>query len=258
MSFKVKDEGSRATVYIYGAIGEDYWDPESATRAREFSQLLDGLSPKPVDIRIDSCGGDVYEGFAIASAIQRYEGETAAHIDGIAASAASYIALSADRVAMNDFAWIMIHNAWTFASGNRDDLRAAAEQLEGVDASIAKIISARSSLSPEEVAEAMAAETWYTAEDAERAGMCDEIVETSGRVEARIDGRVAARFRNMPQGVFAEGNPDDRGGAGAAEGTAITPEDGSSHTEATIEDKEGGEPGTAFVIGSRVFTRKEK
>lgn len=60
--FEVKNEGQRATVYIYGTIGDDWWCPEDANRAKDFSQTLDELSPKPLDIRIDSCGGDVYEG----------------------------------------------------------------------------------------------------------------------------------------------------------------------------------------------------
>ena len=70
-------------------------------------------------MRIDSPGGDVYEGFAIASAIQRYEGETHAYIDGMAASAASYVALMADKVTMNDYSMFMIHNAWGLCIGNR-------------------------------------------------------------------------------------------------------------------------------------------
>ena len=65
--FEVKNEDQRATVYIYGTIGDDWWCPEDANRAKDFSQTLDELSPKPLDIRIDSCGGDVYEGFAIAT-----------------------------------------------------------------------------------------------------------------------------------------------------------------------------------------------
>ena len=89
--FKVKNEASRAVLYIYGTIGEDFWDEEDSNRAKAFAKTLDELNPKPLDIRIDSAGGDVYEGFAIASAIQRYEGETHVYIDGMAASAASYI-----------------------------------------------------------------------------------------------------------------------------------------------------------------------
>lgn len=260
MSFKVRNEGSRATVYMYGAIGPDYWDPESATTAKDLAQTLDSLAPKPVDIRIDSCGGDVYEGFAIAGAIQRYPGETVAHIDGIAASAASYVALSADRVEMSDYAWLMVHNAWTFAGGNRDELRAVAEQLEGVDASIATIISARSGLTPEEAAAAMSAETWYTAEDALAAGMCDEVVATEARIAARVDEKVAARFRNMPDAVSMardQGEPSKEEEHGEPAGSAQEGADaGTSHIETIMEDTVSAAPGEAFVLGNRVY-RKE-
>ena len=153
--FQVKNEAQRATVYLYGTIGADFWDAESSNTAKSFAQTLDQLSPKPLDIRIDSSGGDVYEGFAIASAIQRYEGETTAYVDGLAASAASYVAMMADRVVMTDYAQLMIHDAWTYVGGNSADMLLAAERLDGVDAAIAAIISARSGMDVEDVRAAM-------------------------------------------------------------------------------------------------------
>lgn len=199
--FEIRNEAERATVYIYGTIGDDFWSPEDANRAKDFAQQLDGLEPKPLDIRIDSAGGDVYEGFAIASAIKRYGGETHAFIDGMAASAASYIALMADRVTMNDYAVFMIHNAWTIAVGNRDELRDMAGRLESLDDTIAGVISARSALEIEEVKAAMAAETWYGADEALAAGMCDEVLETEQRIAACVDRDMARHFKNIPEGV---------------------------------------------------------
>ena len=164
--FQIKNEAERATVYLYGTIGYDWWSDDDSNTAKTFSQQLDAMGGKPLDIRIDSVGGDVYEAFAIASAIQRYEGETTAHIDGLAASAASYIAVMADRVVMSDFAQFMIHDAWVSMSGNSGELMEMAAQLDSLDGTIAGIIAARSGMELEAVREAMDAETWYTAEAA--------------------------------------------------------------------------------------------
>lgn len=161
--FRIKNEAEKATVYLYGTIGSDFWSSEESNTAKNFAKELDGLKGKPVDIRIDSLGGDVYEGFAIASAIQRYKGETTAHIDGIAASAASYIAMMADKVVMSSFAQLMIHDAWTYAQGNAQELADVVAQLAALDSTIAGIISSRSGMELADVKKAMDEETWYTA-----------------------------------------------------------------------------------------------
>lgn len=252
--FEVKNEAEKATVYIYGTIGADYWAPEDENRAKEFSQTLDELSPKPLDIRIDSTGGDVYEGFAIASAIMRYEGFTHAYVDGLAASAASYIALAADRVTMNDYAMIMIHNAWALTIGNRDDLRETADRLEAIDRTIAGIISARSVLELDEVMEAMCAETWYVGEDALEAGMADEVIVTEQRIAASIDRAVAAHFKNVPEQLETA---EDEGCAEAvAEDSSEGAEDDASHALPTISDNEVKDAAGAILLGNRIY-RKE-
>lgn len=258
--FNVKNEGTRATVYIYGTIGEDWWSPEDENRAKQFAQTLDELSPKPLDIRIDSAGGDVYEGFAIASAIQRYEGETHAYVDGMAASAASYIALMADRVSMNDFAMIMIHNAWCMTVGNRDELREMADRLEALDDTIAAVISARSSLSIDEVREAMSAETWYTGPEALAAGMCDEVVETGERLAACLDRSIAEHFSRIPATVGVvdelvlelEPGSDEPQAAAPADGGA----QGASHAANNIGDNEDKDAAGAILLGNRVYWKE--
>ena len=197
--FQIKNEAEKATVYLYGTIGEDFWSPEDSNTAKQFSQTLDEMGGKPLDIRIDSCGGDVYEGFAIASAIQRYEGQTTAYVDGIAASAASYIALMADKVVMTQYAQLMIHDASTYAWGNAEDLRQVIERLENVDATIAGIIAARSGMEPEEVRKAMDAETWYSGDAAVECGLADEVVKTEQRTAACIDELLMSRYKHAPK-----------------------------------------------------------
>lgn len=256
--FKIKNEAQRATVYIYGTIGEDWWSPEDENRAKEFAQTLDALSPKPVDIRIDSCGGDVYEGFAIASAIQRYEGETHVYVDGIAASAASYIALMADAVTVYQYSMIMIHNAWCITAGNAEELRDDADKLDALDKTIAGIIAARSGMDLDDVLAAMAAETWYTADEAVAAGMADELVETESRFAASIDRELMARYRNAPASVSDhgdecptcgnQGNGAEDGGEGAV----------PSHAASNIRQSEGTDAEGAFLLGNRVYRKENR
>ena len=258
--FEIKDEASSATIYIYGTIGDDWWSEDDSNRAKDLSQKLDELSPKPIDIRIDSAGGDVYEGFAIASAIQRYEGPTHAYVDGMAASAASYIALMADKISINDYAMIMIHNAWTYTSGNRNDLRAVAERLEGLDSTIAGIISKRSGLTLEETIAAMDAETWYTGEQALEAGMVDEVIETEERMAACIDIAMEPAFKHVPKnvcrripGITSEIVTNDKTEGQSDENND---EQEKSHAENTLSVDEAEDAAEFIVLGNRVY-RKE-
>ena len=257
--FKIKNEAGKNSLYIYGTIGEDFWSPEDENRAKDIAQTLDDLSPAPLDIHIDSSGGDVYEGFAIASAIQRYEGQTCAYIDGMAASAASYVALMADRVVMNDYAFFMIHNAWSLTMGNRDELRDTADRLEQIDNSIASIIEARSSMSIDEVKEAMTAETWYSGSDALSVGMCDEVIETQERIAASIDKRIANRFKNTPKNITVseeeekpqlEEEKEDEIDPEVVEDESISYPVNSIENNGTVAEK-------ALVLGNRIYRRKE-
>ena len=261
--FKVANEEERATVYIYGTIGED-WNPEDENRAKAFAQTLDELSPKPLDLRIDSPGGSVFEGFAIASAIRRYEGETHAYIDGLAASAASYIALMADKVTMHDFSMFMIHNAWGICVGNREDMREMADRLEQIDGAIAGVIYARSHMELDEVKEAMNAETWYAGPEALEAGFCDEVIETGERIAACIDRSLADKYRNVPEFlVIADASDGDDVPAAQALETgevAEAVEGGAgvtSHQVSIVPDNEVTAPAGAILLGNRIY-RKEQ
>ena len=202
--FKVRNEAEKATVYLYGTIGEDFWSEEESNTAKEFSHTLDGLGDKPLDIRIDSLGGDVYEGFAIASAIQRYKGQTTAYVDGVAASAASYIAVMADKVVMSSFAQIMIHDAWTSAAGNAKELVDMAQRLTALDDTIAGIIAARSGMGLEDVKAAMDAETWYSADEAKENHLADEVIETKQRMAASLDRTLLGKYRHVPEAVKSQ------------------------------------------------------
>jgi ATP-dependent protease ClpP protease subunit len=250
--FKVKNEAESVKVYIYGTIGSDWWDEESSNTAKDFSKTLDELSPKDVELHIDSGGGDVYEGFAIASAIERYEGKVAVYVDGLAASAASYIAAMGDTVTMNDYAFIMIHNASTFEYGNKNDFRTMAERLDGIDNSIALILANRSGQTVEDVKSAMDAETWYTGAEALEAGLCDEVIETSQRLAACLDAEVAKDYMHIPEAVNIAQTIEDVDPEPAEPDPEPTDE---SHEDSTI--KETTVAKAAIVLGNRIYRKDE-
>lgn len=254
--FRINDKGERAEVFLYGTIGKDSWSGEGNS-AKDFAAIIKELAPKPLDIRIDSGGGDVYEGFAMCSAIQRYEGETTAYIDGMAASSASYVASVCDRVVMNDYAWFMIHNAWTITIGNAQELALTIERLNQIDATIRDIITKRSGLSSDEVAAYMEEETWFNASEAMEAGICQEVIETEERMAACIPSSLASNYRRVPEGVLVS-HSDSAEPAPHVVGRgeeAAAPECGASHTVPIIPEKTV--VGRAIVLGNRVYHRKE-
>ena len=114
-SARIEQAGREATVYIYDVIGGDW----GGVGARDFVPQLVALDVDTIHLRINSPGGDVFEGRTIATALAQHPAKVIAHIDGQAASAATYVALAADEVEIAEGGFFMIHNAWTIAIGAR-------------------------------------------------------------------------------------------------------------------------------------------
>lgn len=220
--FRIENkQDGQVLVYLYGTIGRDWWSDDDDNTAKSFSKTLDELGDRAIELHIDSCGGDVYEAFGIASALQRYKGEITVYIDGIAASAASYIAVMGDKVYMSDFAQFMIHDAWCCASGNARDFASVIERLEAIDETIANIISKRCGMEIEDVMAAMDKETWYSAADAVAAGLADEIVELEERMAACVDAELLSRYQNTPEFLLHDGKTRDADAPNAAARKAV-------------------------------------
>ena len=202
--FEIRNSVEKVEILLYDQVGEsvDWWTGEkSGVSAKAFKEALDEAAGKPVDLHIDSGGGDVFEAFAMCAAIQRYEGKIDAYIDGLAASAASYIAVVCDEVYINDYAYLMIHCASSWARGNARDLEDIAARLRNIDASLASIYQKRSNLSLEQVLDYMADETWFTGADAVECGLATNLVETEERVAACIDPAIAKNYIHVPEAV---------------------------------------------------------
>lgn len=159
-------------------------DPYWGVSAQAFAQELAKIDAKTIHLRINSPGGDVFEGRAIATAIRERDAKVISHVDGYAASAASYIALAADEVEIADGAMFMIHKAWAIGIGNSDDLTKLADLLVKVDADLVRDYAANTGADAKQVEEWMAAETWFTADESVEHGFAD-------RKSAEFDGKKA-------------------------------------------------------------------
>jgi ATP-dependent Clp protease protease subunit len=161
-------------IVIYDDIG--YF----GVSAREIHDRLRGADGGPVNVLINSYGGDVYDGIAIYNELLRYGGEINVRIMGIAASAASLIAMAGHRIEIGANAEIMIHNAWTIGWGNAGDMRAIAERLDQVDANLAATYAARTGRPADAIAAMMAEDTFLSGKAAVDLGFADAVIPLQG------------------------------------------------------------------------------
>jgi ATP-dependent Clp protease, protease subunit len=177
----VKAQENESTIYLYDMI-----DAYFGVSAADFVQTLNGIQAPVINLRINSPGGDVFEARAIATAIRQHKSEIVAHIDGVAASAATYIATAASRIEIADGAFMMVHKAWTLAYGNSTDMREVADLLDKLDASIEADYAKKTGKDADTIKQWMADETWFTAQEAVDAGLADALVadQNNGKASA--------------------------------------------------------------------------
>jgi ATP-dependent Clp protease protease subunit len=165
------------SIFLYDVIGEDYFGGISAL---SFSEAVNAIEDDEINIYIDSAGGDVFAAQAMVATIIRARNagkNVTAHIDGLAASSASWIAIAADRVIMSKGAFFMMHNSWGFIVGNAGELRQQAGLLDKIDAEIVAAYAQKSGLDDEKITEMMEAETWLNSAEALELGFANEILE---------------------------------------------------------------------------------
>lgn len=200
--FRIQNAADAADVYIYGTIGVG-WDGEGVA-AKAFVDALGAISASRITLHINSLGGDVFEGMAIYSALKQSPAHVTAIVDGIAASAASVIAMAADQVSMMPHAFLMIHRSQGLAMGNVEDMRTMAAELEKVDGSIAGIYADKSGADVQTILAAMQAETWYTANEAISAKLADVVNVATKQERPRAVARAdLSRFRRVPAAILA-------------------------------------------------------
>src|SRR4051812_40223017 len=182
-----------AVIRIFGDIGSS-WLSESVSAAR-FAQELDDLGGvNALEIRLNSPGGDMFDGVAIFNTLRNHQARKVVHVDGLAASAASVIAMAGDEVVMGTGTQLMIHNAWALIVGDAEDMRKQAGVMDGLNESMARIYADRAGGKPETWRAAMDEETWYLPEEAVQAGLADRVVRRESD-ETADDTAVAAMLR---------------------------------------------------------------
>lgn len=181
-------------ILLYDEIG--FW----GITAEQFVRDLSNIKSDEVTVRINSPGGEVFDGTAIYNAIKNDSRKIITQIDGLAASMASGIAMAGDEVRMAESAFMMIHNPWSIAFGDADDMRKEADLLDKIGVTLANAYAMKSGMKVDDVVGAMADETWYTGPEALKAGMVDDVFNADGgdEPEALFDLSV---FDQVPAGM---------------------------------------------------------
>ncbi|MEZ0155251.1 MAG: head maturation protease, ClpP-related [Candidatus Reddybacter sp.] len=165
-----EDHGERGTIWLYDVI-----DPWFGVSAESIAVALESFGGKPIDLYLNSPGGDVFEGRAMQTRLKAYSGEVTAHIDGVAASAATTVALGADKRVIADGAFFMIHDSWTWALGNKSEMRKTGDLLDQIDNAIGADYAVITGESRDVVTGWMSDETWFDAKTAFALGFVNSI-----------------------------------------------------------------------------------
>lgn len=167
-------EGDNNTISILDTIGAD-WFGEGVT-AKRVAGALRSIGKKEVVVTINSPGGDYFEGLAIYNLLRDHPAKVTVKVVGLAASAASVIAMAGDEVQIARAGFLMIHNAWVIAVGDRNDLRGVADWLEPFDETAVDIYAARTGIDPKDLAKMLDRETWIGGKEAVDKGFADALL----------------------------------------------------------------------------------
>jgi ATP-dependent Clp protease protease subunit len=175
--YQLKTKEDNAELYIYGDIASDsYKWSESDISANDIVNQLQSVHASKIDVYINSYGGEVAQGLAIYNALKRHKAKVTTYVDGFACSIASVIAMAGDVRKMYDNSLLMIHNAWTTACGNVEELLKQAEDLKTINDATKKAYLEVVNIDEAELTALLDAETWLTAEKAVEMGFATEIV----------------------------------------------------------------------------------
>lgn len=232
-------------ITMFDIIGEDFWTGGGIT-AKKVSAQLRAIGDRPVEVQINSPGGDMFEGIAIYNVLREHPQDITVKVMGMAASAASIIAMAGDRVEVGAASFLMIHNCWVLAIGNRHDMAETAAWLEPFDAAMRDVYVARSGQSADDIGKWMDAETFMSGSQAMERGFADALL-PSDQIETDEDAKAADRkindLRAMELTLVAAGHTrsDARarisklkdGGTPGAATDLETPTPGAGDTELT-------------------------
>jgi ATP-dependent Clp protease, protease subunit len=182
------------TISILEPIGIDFWTGEGVT-AKRIAAALRSIGDKPVTVLVNSPGGDFFEGLAIYNLLREHPKAVRVEVLGIAASAASIIAMAGDTIAIGKAAMMFIHNTQWFAAGDRHVMAKAAEEMKQFDDLVAELYADRTGQEPGVVHRWMDKETFFSGGDAVEEGFADELLKSDSRLKPRAEAETPAAYR---------------------------------------------------------------
>lgn len=180
-------------ITMFGAIGEDYWSGEGVT-AKGVTRQLRAIGGRDVEIHVNSPGGDMFEGIAIYNVLREHPYNVKIKVMGIAASAASIIAMAGNTVEIGTASFLMIHNCSVFAAGNRHDFQEVADFLKPFDLAMADLYAERTGLEAKQITAWMDAETYMSGKTAVERGFADALMAAA---EVKVDEKAKAHDREV-------------------------------------------------------------
>lgn len=184
---RVAADEESAEVYVYGDIG-GRWD---GIAADEFAKEVGGLTADTINVRLNSLGGVVCDGVAIYNALAHHSSKIVVHIDGIAASIASVIAMAGDEIRISEGAHVMVHKPWSLMVGDADAMRKEGDILDKLEAGIVDIYEPRTGATRADLEAWVAEETWFKGQEAIDAGFADVLVPARKKAKASAHARSA-------------------------------------------------------------------
>ena len=211
--FKNELKNGKRVLTLSGNVRKKYWSDDDVINAKDVRETLDAVS-EDIVIKLNSPGGDVFEGIEIYNYLKDHPSNVTVEVTGVAASAATFIVAGADEVIMNIGTSLMIHEASTFAWGNKSDIQKTLNALETIDDSILSIYSEKTGQPNEQLEEWMNEEKWFTADEAVEFGFADSVkrdndepIESEESIEDIINSKVAiamAAFSNALEKPIAK------------------------------------------------------
>ena len=221
------------TVSIYDVIGEDWWTGGGFT-AKRMAAALRSIGKNDVTVKINSPGGDMFEGIAIYNLLRDHPAKVTVEVMGWAASAASIIAMAGDEIRMGLGTFMMVHNAWGVVIGNRHDMRDGATLFDGFDSAIADIYEARTGMDRKAIVKLMDAETFMGPSEAVENGFADSIDENNKQASASAAGTPdrAVMARRRTEAALAKAGVSRHDRSEILSELTATPRDASRSTPA--------------------------
>lgn len=198
---RIEARGTAHNIYeidVFGPIGG--YDGVSASAFKRVLEAAGGATT--VVVNLNSPGGDVFDGIAIHNMLAQHDADIEVRVFGLAASAASVIAIGGDKILMGEGSFFMIHNAWTFALGDTRELAKISDTLSRIDGELAKAYATHSGLDVAEIKDLMDAETWFGADEAIENGFADGTFDVPSEAQNAFD---LSAFKNVPKALVKKG-----------------------------------------------------